>query len=97
MTVANIIVYIFLLLGAALSYAAKKLTLTGAITGALVGALIYKGAGYAGIGMLALFFISGSWATGWQRNKKLATGIIKKNEGRRTTAKYLPMVVRLPY
>lgn len=89
MTVAEIIVYIFLLLGAALSYAAKKLTITGAITGALVGALIYKGAGYAGIGMLALFFISGSWATGWQRNKKLATGIIKKNEGRRTTGQVL--------
>jgi uncharacterized protein (TIGR00297 family) len=84
MVIADIIVYIFLLFGAALSFTIGKLTLSGAITGAAVGLLIYKGAGYTGIAMLAFFFIAGSWATSWQMNKKVANGIAEKHKGRRT-------------
>jgi uncharacterized protein (TIGR00297 family) len=89
MPVADIIVYAFLLLGAILSYTAKKLTLAGAITGALVGLCIYKGAGYTGIAMLALFFIAGSWATGWHRDSKLVIGAAEKDKVRRTAGQVL--------
>ncbi|MDB5157143.1 MAG: hypothetical protein JWR50_1850 [Mucilaginibacter sp.] len=89
MPIADIIIYLFLLTGATLSYTKNKLTLTGAITGALVGLFIYKGAGYSGLVMLAMFFIAGSWATGWQINKKTAIGAAEENKGRRTAGQVL--------
>lgn len=89
MFTADIIIYILLLLGAVWSYTGKKLTLSGAITGAVVGLLIYKGSGYIGIIILALFFIAGSWATGWQLNKKIAPGTTHQYKGRRTAGQVL--------
>jgi uncharacterized protein (TIGR00297 family) len=89
MPVVDISIYLFLLLGATLSYTTKKLTLLGAITGAIVGLLIYKGAGYTGLIMLALFFVAGSWATGWQTNKKQTMGTAQERKGRRTAGQVL--------
>lgn len=89
MPIADIIVYVLLLLGAILSFTKRKLTLTGAITGAAVGLLIYKGAGYTGIAMLTFFFLVGSWATSWQINKKRAIGGAEKHNGRRTAGQVL--------
>jgi uncharacterized protein (TIGR00297 family) len=86
---ADIIIYTILLLGAAFSYVAKKLTLAGAITGALVGLLIYKGAGFTGIAMLALFFIIGSWATGWKRQIKTKIETNQREHSRRTAGQVL--------
>jgi uncharacterized protein (TIGR00297 family) len=89
MPTADIVIYIILLLGAALSYLTKKLTLAGAITGAIVGILIYKGSGFTGIVMLALFFVAGSWATGWQAVKKQTIGAAEQHKGRRTAGQVL--------
>jgi uncharacterized protein (TIGR00297 family) len=89
MPTADLIVYIILLLGAALSYLTKKLTPAGAITGAIVGLLIYQGSGLTGIAMLTLFFLIGSWATGWQAGKKQAIGAAEEHKGRRTAAQVL--------
>lgn len=89
MPIADLIIYIILLLGAILSFITHKLTLTGAITGALVGLLIYKGAGYTGIAMLVLFFIAGSWATGWQATKKVLAITDEQHKGGRTAGQVL--------
>jgi uncharacterized protein (TIGR00297 family) len=89
MHISDIIIYIFLLIGAILSYTTRKLTLPGAITGALVGLFIYKGAGYTGIVMLAVFFIAASWATEWQVNKKITIGAAEKHKGQRTAGQVL--------
>lgn len=89
MPTTAIIILLILLSGAVLSYATKKLTLTGAITGALVGILIYKGSGFTGLPLLALFFIAGSWATGWQLNKKETIGAAEQHKGRRTAGQVL--------
>jgi uncharacterized protein (TIGR00297 family) len=89
MSTADIVIYLILLLGATLSYITKKLTLAGAITGALVGLLIYKGSGFTGLTMLALFFIAGSWATGWQLNKKVGIGTAEQHKGQRTAGQVL--------
>lgn len=89
MNTLDITIYIFLLLGAVLSFTTGKLTLNGAITGALVGVLIYKGAGLTGIAMLALFFIAGSWATSWQLTKKIAFGTAEEQKDRRTAGQVL--------
>ena len=86
---ADLIVFIILVLGATLSFTAKKLTLSGAITGAVVAILIYKGIGHTGIAMLACFFMAGSWATGWQLTKKLALGTAETDNGKRTAGQVL--------
>jgi uncharacterized protein (TIGR00297 family) len=48
----------------------KKLTLVGAITGGVLAILIFTGAGYTGIAMLAAFFILGTVATIWKKKEK---------------------------
>ena len=89
MSIHDYPVYFFLVAGMILSIISRKLTITGAITGAIVGLLVYKGAGYTGLAMLVLFFISGSGATSWRLNKKQQLGIAEKNKGRRTAAQVL--------
>jgi uncharacterized protein (TIGR00297 family) len=89
MLVSDITIYSILLLGSALSYTAKKLTLAGAITGAIVGLLMHKGAGLTGLFILAVFFISAIWATKWQVAKKIAIGAAEENKGRRTAGQVL--------
>jgi uncharacterized protein (TIGR00297 family) len=89
MALYDILICVFLLLAAVLSFVTRKLTLTGAATGFIVGLLIYKGAGLTGIAMLALFFVAGSWATGWQISKKKAIGFAEQNKGRRTASQVL--------
>lgn len=89
MPVADILIYIFLLLAAVWSYSAKKLTLAGAGTGLITGLLIYKGAGFTGLAMLTLFFSAGSWATGWQAKKKVEMNAADKRTGGRTAGQVL--------
>jgi uncharacterized protein (TIGR00297 family) len=54
------------------------------LLGLVVGVLTYIGGGYTGIAMLGLFFVLGSWATGWRIKKKQALGFAEVNKGRRT-------------
>jgi len=84
MSLSPYLVYILLFTGAVLSVVAKKLTVPGALLGFVVGVLTYSGGGYAGIAMLALFFVLGSWATGRGLKKKQELGIAEANKGRRT-------------
>lgn len=86
---SDILIYIILLSGSITAYTAKKLTLAAAITGSVVGLAIYLGAGYTGIAMLALFFVAGSWATGWQFKSKVEIGAAEQHKGRRTTGQVL--------
>ncbi|WP_428329634.1 DUF92 domain-containing protein [Mucilaginibacter sp.] len=83
------LVYIFLLIGVVLSIKTKKLTVKGALTGGIIGVLVYEGAGFCGIAMLAVFFLSGSTATGWQLNKKLRMNVAEKRKGQRTAGQVL--------
>ncbi len=62
----------------------KKLTWSAAVTGILLGFCIYKGCGYTGIAMLALFFILGTVATSFGAKQKQALAIGEENSGRRT-------------
>lgn len=71
--------------GIIISVKAKKLTLAGAITGGVVAALIFLGAGYTGVSMLAAFFIAGTTATSWKKKEKQllksSTDHTKRNAG----------------
>ena len=70
MPITDLFISVFLVTGAIASVLTKKLTLLAAAAGAFIGLLIFKGAGYPGIAMLAVFFILGSWATGWKKQEK---------------------------
>lgn len=67
----NLFVIALLILAACFSVKAKKLTLLAAITGFFCGVTIYIGAGYLGLTMLITFFLAGTLATGWGRQRKV--------------------------
>lgn len=71
MRTTDILLLTFLLAGAAASVRWKKLTPMAAATGVLLGWAIYAGAGWLGLLLLALFFITGTAATSWKKKDKL--------------------------
>lgn len=71
------------------SYRAGKLTGAGVGTGGLVALLIFLGAGYLGLGLLALFFGLGTGATAWRAADKRRLGLAEANRGRRTAGQVL--------
>ncbi len=80
---------IFLLiisLGMAASVVFKKLTLLAAIGGGVLSCCIYAGAGFAGISLMASFFILSVLATSWKLNQKIAEGLAETQKGKRTVA-----------
>jgi uncharacterized protein (TIGR00297 family) len=72
-----------------LSILLSKLTVTASLTGGTIACLIFIGAGYVGIAMLATFFILGSAATSWKLSLKQQLGFAEKNKGKRTTSQVL--------
>lgn len=66
----DILVAFTLVVAAGLSFYTKKLTRLAAITGFFCAMIIYLGAGYTGLVLLAVFFISGTAATSWGRKLK---------------------------
>ncbi|MDQ6814391.1 MAG: DUF92 domain-containing protein, partial [Bacteroidota bacterium] len=69
---------------ALISVWAGKLTATAACAGWAVALLIFAGAGYTGIVMLAVFFLLGTMATSWGIGQKQRAGLAEKNKGKRT-------------
>lgn len=88
-SLADIIVLLFLVSGGVVSAALHKLTWPAAATGILVGFCIYKGCSYTGIAMLAAFFVLGTIATGFGAKQKQQAKIAAHNTGRRTTGQVM--------
>ncbi|HEX6430032.1 MAG TPA: DUF92 domain-containing protein [Niastella sp.] len=84
MLITDWVVLFIICAGVAASIQFRKLTVTGALTGGCLAGLLYIGAGIGGIIMLAAFFMAGSAATAFGRNKKEQLGIAEKNKGQRT-------------
>ncbi|UOQ68615.1 DUF92 domain-containing protein [Hymenobacter volaticus] len=82
---------VLLVLGAGMTYSVRtgKLTLLGAATGGLLGVLLFLGAGFTGLALLAVFFLLGSAASAWKRLDKQRLGLAEANQGRRTAAQAL--------
>ena len=57
------------------SVVAKKLTVAAALTGGVLGVLVFEGAGFTGIAMVAIFFLFGTVATGWKKGYKERAGL----------------------
>src|ERR1700744_1996267 len=68
-----------------ISVKTEKLTLAGSLTGGVIAILIFIGADYTGIFMLAAFFVLGTVATIWKRKEKQQfkspTDHTKRNSG----------------
>jgi uncharacterized protein (TIGR00297 family) len=68
---------------AVLSVRTGKLTATAGLTGFIVGLLIFAGAGFTGVTMLAVFFLLGTIATSWGMRKKQRLGLAENDKGQR--------------
>ncbi|MCS3797116.1 TIGR00297 family protein [Niastella sp. OAS944] len=77
------IVLVFICAIVTASIVFRKLTVAGALTGGILAGLLYKGAGITGIVMLGAFFVAGSAATAFGRNRKEQLGIAENNKGQR--------------
>ena len=80
---------LLLLGGMAYSTHRRKLTLAAAGVGGLLGLAIFAGAGWAGLGLLTLFFGLGTGASAWRVAEKRQLGLAEANRGRRTTGQVL--------
>ena len=80
---ADLILFFILLFGMYASVKTNKLTIVAALTGGLLSSLIYAGAGFTGIIMIAAFFVLGTVVTSWQIKKKEWLMIAEKNYGKR--------------
>lgn len=78
-----------LALGMGYSSRAGKLTTPAVWTGGGVGVLIYLGAGFTGLALLALFFGMGTAASAWRVADKRRLGLAEANQGRRTASQVL--------
>ncbi|MBS1529251.1 MAG: DUF92 domain-containing protein [Bacteroidetes bacterium] len=70
MSLSYLIVIVLLTLGAYFSIRERKLTLGGAIAAFCVGLAVFMGDGFRGLIMLTAFFLLGTLATSWEKEKK---------------------------
>ncbi len=68
---------------------ARKLTIPAALTGGLTGLLVFIGAGYTGIAIMAAFFVIGSAATSFKKEQKHKLSAEEEHNGRRTAMQVL--------
>ncbi|WP_158280704.1 DUF92 domain-containing protein [Pararcticibacter amylolyticus] len=78
-----------LLTGGFLSARTRKLTPGASLTGVVLALVIYLGAGYSGIAMMAAFFVLATLASSWQQNFKEGAGIAEANKGQRNISQVL--------
>ena len=77
------LILVILTSAAFISVKAKKLTMPAGVTGWITGLLVFAGAGYAGVAMIATFFVLGTGATSWGMSIKQKLGLAEKEKGRR--------------
>lgn len=79
------LIFVILAGAAFISVMTRKLTPGAGITGWIAGLLIFAGAGYAGVAMIATFFVLGTGATSWGVSVKQKLGLAERDKGRRTS------------
>jgi uncharacterized protein (TIGR00297 family) len=67
----------------------QKLTISAAITGTALAILIFYGAGWIGLLLMALFFILSTVATGWKSKIKEQLHIAERNKGKRKASQVM--------
>lgn len=84
-----LLLFLFLGIGAVYSVVTRKLTVMAAVTGVGLALLIYAGAGFTGIAMMACFFLLGSAATSWKLKWKRQQGLAEHEKGTRTAGQVI--------
>lgn len=84
-----VILLVILSCSMVLSVITGKLTIAAAITGGMLGLLIFQGAGFTGIAMVATFFILGTAATSWKNESKVMAGLAEEDKGKRKAGQVL--------
>ncbi len=84
MNSSYLLILIIITLAAIASVKAKKLTAVAAITGWLIAMLVFAGTGYAGVIMMAVFFVLATIATSIGLRVKQRLGVAERDKGRRT-------------
>jgi uncharacterized protein (TIGR00297 family) len=67
----------------------NKLTIGGGIGGGILGLCLYLGGGWTGFLLMASFFVLGTAATSWKRNKKQSLHTAEEHSGKRTLSQVL--------
>ena len=78
-----------LLSGMLWSIRARKLTTAGALTGGFTGGLVFMGAGFTGLAMMAVFFLMGTAATSWRKGVKEMRGVEEESKTGRTAGQVI--------
>jgi uncharacterized protein (TIGR00297 family) len=89
MTLTDGIVVCVLLAGMVYSIGKKKLTIPAALSGALLGWIMYTGGELTGLAMMTAFFILGTAATSWKRDRKLDIRSNAAHQSTRTTCQVI--------
>ena len=84
-----LILVVIIIACAVLSVAFHKLTAFAAFSGCMLAMLIFAGGGYAGIIIMATFFVSGVIATDWKATQKQKNGLADNKTGSRNSGQVL--------
>ncbi len=87
--VSTMLPSLLLIAGAAGASLLKKLSFYGALTAAVTGILVFEGAGFTGIAMLIVFFVTGTAATSFRRSEKKQINIRLEQKRGRTAGQVL--------
>ncbi len=85
----NCIAFIFLCVAAMITVVLKKLDVKAAATAVIIGFAVWLGEDYAGIVLLATFFIAGTLTTSLNMRKKQQAGLAEKSDGQRTAGQVI--------
>lgn len=83
MSISYLLAFCTIAAGMWLSIRKEKLTIPAALTGGLLASVIFIGAGYTGLFLLATFFILGVAATSWKLSMKMNSGLAEDKQGKR--------------
>ena len=82
----QVFIIIIILLAAIVVILLQKLTTNAAITGTALAIIIFYGAGWISLLLMALFFILSTFATAWKSKAKEQLHIAEANKGKRKTS-----------
>jgi len=88
-TTGLILPLIIITAGIVLSVVFKKLTLLASLTGSLCALLLMLSAGYTGLVLMTVFFLIGTLATAWQKEKKQRLKAAEADGGQRKAGQVL--------
>jgi uncharacterized protein (TIGR00297 family) len=89
MSLRYIIIIVVLIAGMVASVKSGKLTVAASITGGVTGLVLFMATGFAGLIMMATFFMLGTLTTSWKLSVKQSLGLAETDKGRRVAGQVI--------